>query len=137
MDELIRAQESAEFHGLSEKWRERFAFFKVHGDPHSKEAQQAFRRLPPRMRRRIAWNWWAFWMAPIYLCVLGLWRKAIVLWGGLIAADIFLDAAGMDTTGLVRAINLGCGIYFMLTVNYAYYLRKIHGVRGWNPFSPY
>jgi hypothetical protein len=55
----------------------------------------------------------------------------------MIAADICLTVSGMDTTSLFRSINLACGIYFMGTANYAYYRRKVHGARGWNPFSPH
>ena len=137
MDDTTRAQERANLRGLSAKWRDRFVFFELYGSPNSKEGMQALRRMPWGKRGRIARNWWAFWFAPIYLCALGLWRKVVVLWGGMIAADICLTMSGIDTTSLFRSINLACGVYFLSTANYAYYQRKVHGARGWNPFSPH
>jgi len=119
---------------LQKKWRRRFVFFRDHGDPNSTEAREILSKKPRRIRHLIALNWNAFFFAPFYLFALGFWRKGITLWALLFAVSISLEAAGIDTEAVPYVTNLAAGVYYMHTINYMYFVRRLRGKSGWNPF---
>ncbi len=61
-----------------------------------------------------------------------MWRKAIVLLAmQLVTLDVALRLPGPFGRGLW----FGIAVAIATTVNYTYYLHRVHGNRGWNPFE--
>ncbi|MBA1190825.1 DUF2628 domain-containing protein [Pseudomonas entomophila] len=122
------------------KWQERFAFFDAHGAPSSPEYKAALKQQPFKKKLLINMNFIALFFGPIYLFVLGLWKKNLALLGIIIGAGLVIDVLfallGMETP---RAINTGFGVatnlLYGLSANYAYYLKERKGEQGWNPFK--
>ncbi|MFP3926857.1 DUF2628 domain-containing protein [Pseudomonas sp. W5-36] len=126
--------------GYSEKWQQRFAFFDEHGGPNSPTFKPAWLKLPLRQRIKINANIIAFFFGPIYLFVLGLWKKNLTLIGILLAvsvvAEIFYSATGFAyAKQLDLAIGIAINAFYARTTNFAYYLKEIKGEQGWNPFK--
>jgi hypothetical protein len=124
----------------SEKWQQRFAFFDEHGAPNSPTFKPALLKLPFKQKIRINANIIAFFFGPIYLFVLGLWKKNLTLIGILIAlniaAEIFYSATNF---AYAKQLDFGIGfamnLLYAIATNYAYYLKEIKGEQGWNPFK--
>ncbi|MFR0675480.1 DUF2628 domain-containing protein [Enterobacterales bacterium AW_CKDN230030176-1A_HGKHYDSX7] len=134
------AEASRDLSQYKPKWQERFAFFDVHGAPNSPEYKAALKQQPFKKKLLINMNFIALFFGPIYLFVLGLWKKNLALLGIIIGAGLVLDIlfalAGMETP---RPINTGFGVasnlLYGLSTNYAYYLKERKGEQGWNPFK--
>ena len=125
---------------LKPKWQERFAFFDAYGNPSSKSFRAQMKAMPLRTKALVNANWIAFFFGPIYLFVLGLWKKNVALIAGIIVLSFLIDLLeGALSESLFKAINNGFGIACSITyarlTNYAYYLKRVHGRQGWNPFE--
>ncbi|WP_205980499.1 MULTISPECIES: DUF2628 domain-containing protein [unclassified Paraburkholderia] len=122
------------------KWRERFAFFETHGPLTSPAAREVFKTLPRGKKRLINMSYLGFFFGPFYFICLGMWRRALTLWGIMLATiviEILFEATtGIDVPNAVDiGINCGLGALYALCVNYSYYLKQIKGDNGWNPFQ--
>lgn len=122
------------------KWQERFAFFAAHGHPNGPAYREAFKDLPTGKRLLINMNFIAVFFGPIYLFVLGLWKKNLALLGICLAVGLVLGVYEVITgTELPRAldtgINCALAVLWGMTTNYAYYLKEVKGQQGWNPFE--
>lgn len=66
----------------SAKWQERFDFFETYGAPNDPRYKEAVKTLPGFKKKiLINANVIAFFFGPIYLFVLGLWKKNLALLG--------------------------------------------------------
>ncbi|MFV0262027.1 MAG: DUF2628 domain-containing protein [Kluyvera sp.] len=124
----------------SEKWNMRFSFFTQNGAPCTKNNRRALKELPLFGRMKISMNWWAFFFGFIYFLILGLWRQALSLLGITILVSVIVEfvapAMGLYITpSIATGINLGMMGMWAMTANYAYYLKEVRGIRGWNPFK--
>jgi hypothetical protein len=122
------------------KWQERFAFFEAHGHPGSQAYNAAFKALPAGKRLLLNLNFIALFFGPIYLFVLGLWKKNLALLGITMVVGVGLGMYEVFTeTELPRALDTGLNIAFAMmwasVTNYAYYLKEVKGRQGWNPFE--
>ncbi|HDS1219196.1 DUF2628 domain-containing protein [Stenotrophomonas sp. TWI143] len=117
---------------FSPKWQFRFNFYRQHGAPKEPGFKQAWRALSFGDRLKINLNIFALFFGPIYLLILGMWRKALVVIGiaiGLAAITMFLP----DIVG--RAVFIAFNVLVASSTNYSYYLEKVEGRTGWNPFE--
>lgn len=97
--------------------------------------------MPARKRILINLNFIAFFFGPIYLFVLGLWKKNLAIIAIIIAISFVLTLVfsllGYDEGP--KAVNTGLNVVFALmyglSANYAYYLKQVKGSQGWNPFE--
>lgn len=126
--------------GLSPKWQERFAFFDQYGAPTTSAHKEAFKALPANKKRLIQKNFIAFCFGPIYLFVLGLWRKNISFIVLMNVIDFAIGLAfAMADKEVPHGVNIGIGVGFAFTymtiTNYAYYLKQVKGSKSWNPFE--
>lgn len=124
----------------SAKWQERFAFFDAHGAPNAPAYKPALKQLPFKKKILVNANIIAFFFGPIYLFVLGLWKKNLALLGIMVVASLLIDVlfglAGMESPKQVDfAFGLAFNLLYALTTNYAYYLKERKGEQGWNPFK--
>lgn len=124
----------------SEKWQQRFAFFDEHGAPNSPTFKPAWLKLPLRQRIKINANIIAFFFGPIYLFVLGLWKKNLTMIGILLAvsfvSEIFYSATDFAyAKQLDFAEGFVINAFYAWTANYSYYLKEIKGEQSWNPFK--
>lgn len=136
MQEASIPTRSRRWHRMKPKWRARFEFFDRYGDPYSTEGRAAKRGLSWKERRLIGFNWYTFLLGPCHMVVLGLWRKALVLVLSLIALDVLVLFASGGDEMFGRVSNIAAWFYCASTVNYSYYLKKLRGKTGWNPFRP-
>ncbi|UZE21163.1 DUF2628 domain-containing protein [Pseudomonas sp. B21-056] len=125
----------------SAKWQERFDFFNTYGAPNDPRHREAFKALPGfKKKMLINANVIAFFFGPIYLFVLGLWKKNLAMIGIIlginIAVSVILGILGMESP---RALDTGLSIAFSMSyaimTNYAYYLKEVKGEQSWNPFE--
>jgi hypothetical protein len=139
-EEFVSDLSSTFVSDLKPKWRERFEFFEQFGAPSSPEFRAAYKELPRNKKQLINLNWFGFFFGPFYWLVLGMWRRALT-WIGLavaigVAEDLFTVMTGID---FPRALDLGISVAFAIamamTTNYQYYLKRIKGDNGWNPFK--
>jgi hypothetical protein len=122
------------------KWRERFEFFQTNGPLTSPEAREAFKALPRGKKRLINMSWLGFFFGPFYFLCLGMWRRAITLWGVFLASIVieiaFEAISGIEIPRAIDfGINAGFGVLYAMSVNYSYYLKEIKGDNGWHPFK--
>lgn len=124
----------------SAKWQARFDFFDSYGAPSIPAFRQALKQLPFRQKLRVNMNLIAFLFGPIYLFVLGLWKKNISLILIMVAVYtvliIGLAIAGMEFPRYLQ-VGLGYGFnaLYGMSTNYNYYLKERKGDNGWNPFK--
>lgn len=123
------------------KWQKRFSFFDTYGAPSDPRHKQAIKELPDfKSKLLINVNFIAFVFGPIYLFVLGLWKKNLALIGLMLAIQLVLAFVfALFGREIPQAIGSGLNVafpmmYAMLT-NYAYYLKEVKGEQGWNPFQ--
>lgn len=117
---------------FSPKWQFRFNFYRRHGAPKEPGFKQAWRALSFGDRLKINLNIFALFFGPIYLLILGMWRKALVVIGiaiALAAITMFLP----DIVG--RAVFIAFNVLVASSTNYSYYLEKVEGRIRWNPFE--
>lgn len=124
----------------SDKWKERFAFFEAHGGPNAPGFKPALKQLPFLKKVKINFNFFAFFFGPVYLFIMGLWRKNLsfiaIMVVVSIASDIVMEKYGFRYS---REASSALGfifnaLYGQLT-NYAYYLNEVKGKQSWNPFE--
>ncbi|BBP64273.1 membrane protein [Pseudomonas sp. Cab53] len=125
----------------SAKWQERFNFFDTYGAPTDPRYKEALKKLPGFKKKiLINANVIAFFFGPIYLFVLGLWKKNLALLGIILLVNIVLSvifaALGMDFPKPLNAgLNGATSVMYAIMTNYAYYLKEVKGEQGWNPFQ--
>ncbi len=124
----------------SAKWQERFAFFDKNGAPGTATYKNALRALPFGKRVLVNSNIIAFFFGFIYFFVLGLWRKNLSLVGIAAVLGLIMGVfEGITGITIPRAIDTGTNVALALmwsmTANYAYYLKEVKGLNGWNPFE--
>ena len=125
----------------SAKWQERFDFFETYGAPNDPRYKEAVKTLPDFKKKiLINANVIAFFFGPIYLFVLGLWKKNLALLGAFLAINIVLSVVfaiiGMDfPRPLCMGLNVAMSMMYALMTNYAYYLKEIKGEQDWNPLK--
>jgi hypothetical protein len=125
----------------SPKWQERFDFFETYGAPNDPRYKDAVKTLPGFKKKiLINANVIAFFFGPIYLFVLGLWKKNLALLGIFLGINIVLSVIfailGMEfPRPLNMGLNIAMSMMYALMTNYAYYLKEIKGEQGWNPFK--
>lgn len=124
----------------SPKWKERFAFFNQNGSPKSPNFSSALKQLPTRKRVLININFIAIFFGPIYLFVLGLWKKNLALIAIIVGISFGLTIAfailGYEMPkALGSGLNVVFALMYGLSANYAYYLKQVKGSQGWNPFE--
>jgi len=125
----------------SAKWQERFDFFDTYGAPNDPRYKAALKALPTfRNKLLINGNVIAFFFGPIYLFVLGLWKKNLALLGSMLliyaALTVIFAILGIQfPKALDNGLGLGFSCAYAIVTNYAYYLKEIKGEQGWNPFK--
>ncbi|MCD5997278.1 DUF2628 domain-containing protein [Pseudomonas sp. CDFA 602] len=125
----------------SAKWQERFNFFEAYGAPDDPRFKPALKALPGfKKKLLINANVIAFFFGPIYLFVLGLWKKNLAILGIILAVNIVLAVIfallGSDVPRAAgTGLNVASSMFYALTTNYAYYLKEVKGEQGWNPFK--
>ena len=125
----------------SAKWQERFDFFDTYGAPNDPRYKEAVKTLPGVKKKiLINANVIAFFFGPIYLFVLGLWKKNLALFGIFLAIHIALSVIfaiiGMEfPRPLSTGLSIAMSMMYTLMTNYAYYLKEVKGEQGWNPFK--
>jgi hypothetical protein len=137
MNTTDQVQDSSKYNA---KWQERFAFFDAHGAPNAPGYKPALQQLPFKQKIKINANIIAFFFGPIYLFVLGLWKKNLTLLAILIAISLALDVVfALVDVSFAKQINFAVGfgfnLLYALSTNYAYYLKERKGEQGWNPFK--
>lgn len=124
---------------INEKWRERFDFLSTHGLPGTPSYTKTYRTMKFGQRVSIGANLYAFFFGFVYFCILGLWKKGLVLFLGVAAIQAALIAietvANIDMNAFAKVINIGYACVCSYLVNTAYYLRMVKGVESWNPFQ--
>ncbi|SQI44479.1 Protein of uncharacterised function (DUF2628) [Leminorella richardii] len=124
----------------SQKWQDRFAFFDQHGAPNTPEFKAALKAETFGRRILFNMNIIAFFFGFIYFFVLGLWKKNLVLAAIAIGVGLVLGIIEVATgfylpRGADMGINFGLAMMWGITANYAYYLKEVKGLDGWNPFE--
>lgn len=125
--------------GLSEKWKIRFDFLDKHGVPgllkSGKEYTQALQALPSfRDKMNVMYSFFGIFalVGIIYLCVLGLWRKAALWFGiGVLINIIFMILPPLPQ-GANIGISVGIGIMLAMRINVYYYLKRVKGIEDWS-----
>lgn len=123
----------------SAKWQERFAFFDANGGPNDSRFKPAFKALKLGKKILININFIAWFFGPIYLFVLGLWKKNLTLLGVMLLTYVIVGAVfaimGKEFPAVIdRGLGIGFAIMYGRVTNYAYYLKEVKGEQGWNPF---
>ncbi len=82
----------------------------------------------------------AFFFGPIYLFVLGLWKRNIILILLMIVVFTALELAfammGIDyPRHLDAGVGFGFNALYGVSTNYGYYLKEKKGEQGWSPFK--
>jgi hypothetical protein len=125
----------------SAKWQERFSFFETYGAPNDPRFKPALKALPKFSKKvLINANIIAYFFGPIYLFVLGLWKKNLALLGIMFAVyfglSILFAIIGMEfPKPLDLGLSIGFAMMYALTTNYSYYLKEVKGEQSWNPFK--
>ncbi|MER1847488.1 DUF2628 domain-containing protein [Proteus mirabilis] len=122
----------------SAKWEERFYFFEKYGSPKSPEYKAAYKALTFGKRILIGMNIWAFFFGFIYFLILGLWRKALTLFGINVAIIIVVSfiVEGLSLSpSILNVVSIVLNFLWAATANYAYYLKEKKNDQGWNPFT--
>lgn len=124
---------------LTRTWKKRFDFYEKNGLPGSKEYASAIKALPLLERVVYGGNWFAFFFGIIYFCIIGLWKKGLVLFVGVCLVNIILGVIEASTTAnlevTARMTNLIYAFYCCRVANVAFYLKTVKGIDGWNPFE--
>lgn len=115
---------------LSEKWKFRFSFFDEHGFPgfwsSTPEYKKALKTLNSRQRITIQCNFFAVFFTVIYLLILGLWKKAIIVF---VLAFIVAVIAGMVGIG---ALSIAVNVYVGMNANKWFYEKEVKGIHNWS-----
>lgn len=124
---------------FSEKWRDRFKFFNQHGLPGMDSYRAALGQLSFSRRTRIHCNGYAFIFGFLYFCILGLWKKGLVLFITAIVVNLLISLIeGLMNVNLNVLDKLMNFVYMYIcstSANTAYYLRVVKGIDSWNPLQ--
>ena len=124
---------------FSDKWKKRFDFFEKHGLPGSPSHKQALKEMGYFQRFPYILNFYALFFGLIYFCILGLWKKGLVLiviFGVIQLIIGMLEVAfNANLDALSRAAEFTYAAFCAQIANSAYYLRKIKDHDSWNPFE--
>ncbi|KPC08404.1 MULTISPECIES: DUF2628 domain-containing protein [Pseudomonas syringae group] len=124
----------------NDKWKERFAFFEAHGGPNAPGFRPALKQLPLLKKVKINFNVFAFFFGPVYLFILGLWKKNLSFIAMIVVVSFALDMV-MDMFEFRYAKEASSALGFVFNAlygqltNYAYYLKEVKGEHSWNPFQ--
>ena len=110
---------------VSDKWKDRFRAIQKAGGP----GLPHFRDLPVSERRRVQFNFLAFFLGPLYYTAKGLWRQAVVYLLLAIAFVFALEAIGLDEIG--HAIGYGFAAIYAVRANISYYKKAVLGETPW------
>ena len=119
---------------ISEKWKQRFAFFEQYGAPSTQTYKDELKKRPYKERLLINVNLFAFFFGVIYMAIIGLWKKALVVLGAAIALNVVLYALHVPEP-IARGVGFGFAALCGLCTNYALYLKQVKGQDGWNLFE--
>ncbi|MEB5742669.1 DUF2628 domain-containing protein [Klebsiella aerogenes] len=120
----------------SQKWQDRFEFFELYGAPNTPEYKARIKEETSERRILFGANLIAFFFGFIYFFVLGLWKKNLVLMAIAIGVGALPEIAGIVLPpGLNVGISICLSMMWSITANYAYYLKEVKGLDGWNPFE--
>ncbi len=115
-------------------WDFRFAFFDTHGAPNNPAFREALKKLDFFERAKIMMSFWAVLFGPFYLLYLGLWKKTIVYYAFVLLIAVVLAILGVPDS-VLRATGYASSILVGMLTNYAYYLKKVKNLDGWNPLE--
>lgn len=124
----------------NDKWKERFAFFEAHGGPNAPGFKPALKQLPFLKKVKINFNFFAFFFGPVYLFIMGLWKKNLSFIAIMVVVSIASDIV-MEKYGFRYAREASSALGFIFNAlygqltNYAYYLNEVKGKQSWNPFE--
>lgn len=119
---------------LNAKWNTRFAFFERFGGPSSPRYKEELKKLPFKQKLIVNANFFAFFFGPIYFCILGLWKKALAILGLEVAVMVLMTVFNAPDV-VYRGLGTGFSVFYMLVVNYSFYLKRVKGQDSWNPFE--
>ncbi|WP_438596963.1 DUF2628 domain-containing protein [Gibbsiella quercinecans] len=125
---------------LSPKWQARFALYdSVGGNVTSPEYQRKLKEMKFFARIKYVMNFYAFFFGIIYFCILGLWKKGLVLFVVICAINLILGmieySNGVNLDAWARGVNLAYAAACGSLANYSYYLKEVKGIQGWNPWE--
>ncbi|MDR3056427.1 MAG: DUF2628 domain-containing protein, partial [Zoogloeaceae bacterium] len=120
---------------LNDKWKFRFNFFDQHGVRDGLDVFNAkhpawavMKQLPFGEKLKINTNIWAFFFGFIYLGILGLWQKAILVFGIVVILNV-VSLVLPDILSVFFSLVLA-GLVARMT-NIWYYQKKALGISGW------
>lgn len=124
----------------SEKWLFRFAFFeRTLGKMGSPAYRDEFKKLTFGQRIKVNFNFFAFFFGIIYLCILGLWKKGLVLFAVAclfgFALGLYEAISGATLDSAARVIGIMYSVACASIANYAWFLKERKGICGWNPLE--
>ncbi|QFH69389.1 DUF2628 domain-containing protein [Enterobacter sp. E76] len=115
---------------LSEKWKYRFSFYDRYGFPGfwsvKPEYKKAIKELTFRQKATIGMNFYAFFFSFIYLFILGLWKKAILVFFLAFAVQIIAAIVGYNFLGFVVSI------YVAQRTNKWFYEKEVKSFQTWS-----
>ncbi|AHG21670.1 hypothetical protein Z042_20195 [Chania multitudinisentens RB-25] len=125
---------------LSPKWKARFALFdSAGGDINSPQYKDAIKNMKFFERIKHTSNIFAFFFGIIYFCILGLWKKGLVLFGVILVLNVILFAVesviGANLDPIARGLNFAYAGASSVIANYAYYIKEVKGLQSWNPLE--
>ena len=114
---------------VSERWKFRFRVVEKAGGP----SLPRFGELGPAERPRVIFNLLALLLGPFYYAALGMWRKAIVLFGVvLVAVELFgWLLSNVQLGHYADYLLFGAPVVFATRANIDYYKRRVLGEDGW------
>jgi Protein of unknown function (DUF2628) len=119
---------------LNAKWNTRFAFFDRYGKPNGPQYKEELKKRPRKQQIIVNANIFALFFGPIYFFILGLWKKGLALLGIQMVLGAVLSVCGAPGF-LFRGVGFAFALFYMLGANYSYYLKRVKGQDGWNPFE--
>jgi len=119
---------------LNAKWKTRFDFFDRVGGPSAPQYKGELKKLPFKQKMLVNGNFFAFFFGPFYFFYLGVWKKGLAMFAVQVALNVVLEVVGAPGT-IARCLSLGFGMFYMSAANYTYYLKRVKGQNGWNPFE--
>lgn len=115
-------------------WREeRDAFFDTYGGPFSPGYRAAKREMPLLKRIFFNANPGAFFFGPLYFFFRGMWKKGIAFLVPLLV--LWTLEAVLPIPHQYHIFGMSSCFIQMSCANYAYYLKRVRGAEGWNPFE--
>lgn len=132
-------QNTMENNIVSDKWKKKFDFYEENGVPGSPGYRKALAKAPFPMRMSLSMNAMAFIFGVVYFCVLGLWKKGLMLLLSffvlVIVTGILEQIYGEDFEFVYQIIGMTYAVVGATIVDSAYYLKKVKGIDNWNPFE--